>query len=118
MEKKSRKRRNERPCGKIKRKLYINPNKNGNEGRKLVLDFVRKEQGRVRGGEEGGVYREKKGEMRERRERGNKGKQKSHEITRINEKALAGDEKITMNLEQRERERKRKGEREEMVRER
>lgn len=113
MEKKSRKRRNERPCGKIKRKLYINPNKNGNEGRKLVLDFVRKEQWRVRG-----VYREKKGDMRERRERGNKGKQKSHEITRINEKALAGDEKITMNLEQRERERKRKGEREEVVRER
>lgn len=113
MEKKSGKRRNERPCGKIKRKLYINPNKNGNEGRKLVLDFVRKEQGRVRG-----VYREKKGDMRERRERGNKGKQKSHEITRINEKALAGDEKITMNLEQREKERKRKGEREEMVRER
>lgn len=56
--------------------------------------------------------------MRERRERGNKGKQKSHEITRINEKALAGDEKITINLEQREKERKRKGEREEMVRER
>lgn len=59
MEKKSGKRRNERPCGKIKRKLYINPNKNGNEGRKLVLDFVRKEKGTVRGGGGEGIERER-----------------------------------------------------------